>query len=82
MQTAMVANPTISRNAQARRRVRRSGSATRRYIRPIMPSSCSPWAEAWPVSGDSFSSSHGATTIATKNENSMAAEALAGMGLI
>ena len=33
-----------------------------------------------PPFGASFSISQGATTIATKNENSMAAEALAGIG--
>ena len=37
-------------------------------------------ADVSPAAGGSFSISQGATTIATKNENSMAAEALAGIG--
>ena len=48
-------------------------------MRPSAPSPCSACA-AEAVRGASFSISQGATTMATKKENSIAAEALTGIG--
>jgi hypothetical protein len=57
------------------------GRAVATYMRPNMP----PWLAAWlcpPLGLPSLSINHGVTITATKKEKIIAAEALAGMGLM
>ena len=57
----------------------RRGEAPVEPAEPPFPS-CAAWAAATSPFGASLSISQGATTMATKNENSIAAEAFAGIG--
>jgi hypothetical protein len=79
-----VAAPTRSRKIQARARLLRIGRATAPYSRPSKPPSATcawPWPAVSPFRA-TLSISHGVRMTATKKENIIAAEALAGIGLI